>query len=311
MAKPLTFEEYQKQFPGSSKEGVYKEYVDAFNADQEKSAMRSGPMVGNNGITGPVDANGNPIDDEGNVIQNTNDANYDSPVAEDLQERYGSRSGGYANDNGSNNSLKDKFAANNSTPDYGNRSGAYVDGDGSESSMRKNFAAKNPKAQTMEQNLNDLKNNQNEVNRVTKDLKAFNDMHRSGEMQGPPAPTTAPSPAFKTTPPSLRPTPPAKSTLAQKTTNQAPQGKSNKAMGSQAPTQAAQEQADQFKRYHGTVFDPNSRLDRQKMQAMQGAGVQMNKSGMGPQKPATKKTLTAADMYDKPNPNAKFAKAGR
>ena len=37
----------------------------------------------------------------------------------------------------------------------------------------------------------------------------------------------------------------------------------------------------------------------------------MDKSGMGPQAKATRKTLTAADMYDKPNPNAKFAKAGR
>jgi len=73
------------------------------------------------------------------------------------------------------------------------------------------------------------------------------------------------------------------------------------------PTQAAQAQSDQFKRYHGTAFDPNSRLDRQKMQAMQNAGVQMDKSGMGLQAPANRKTLTAANMYDKPNPNRKFS----
>jgi hypothetical protein len=72
------------------------------------------------------------------------------------------------------------------------------------------------------------------------------------------------------------------------------------------PTPAAQGQSDQFRRYHGTAFDPNSRLDKQKMQAMQGAGVKMNKSGMGPQKPATRRTLTAANMYD--NPNRKFSK---
>jgi hypothetical protein len=71
------------------------------------------------------------------------------------------------------------------------------------------------------------------------------------------------------------------------------------------PTTATQGQSDQFKRYHGTAFDPNSRLDRQKMQAMRGARVQMDKSGMGPQAKATKQTLTAANMYD--NPNRKYS----
>lgn len=73
----------------------------------------------------------------------------------------------------------------------------------------------------------------------------------------------------------------------------------------QAPAVSAKTQSDQFRRYHGTAFDPNSRLDRQKMKAMQGAGVQMDKSGMGPQAPATRKTLTAANMYD--NPNRKYS----
>jgi hypothetical protein len=84
---------------------------------------------------------------------------------------------------------------------------------------------------------------------------------------------------------------------AQKNAGQSPAG--------QSPEASAQGQADQFRRYHGTAFDPNSKLDRQKMKAMQGAGVQMDKSGMGPQAPATRKTLTAANMYD--NPNRKYS----
>jgi hypothetical protein len=88
---------------------------------------------------------------------------------------------------------------------------------------------------------------------------------------------------------------------------QAPEGQApeGQAPARQAPAASAQRQSDQFRRYHGTAFDPNSKLDRQKMQAMRGAGVQMDKSGMGPQAPTTRKTLTAANMYD--NPNRKYS----
>ena len=94
---------------------------------------------------------------------------------------------------------------------------------------------------------------------------------------------------------------------AQKNAGQAPAGQApaGQAPAGQAPAASAQGQADQFRRYHGTAFDPNSKLDRQKMKAMQGVGVKMDKSGMGPQAPATRKTLTAANMYD--NPNRKYS----
>jgi hypothetical protein len=214
-------------------------------------------------------------------------------------------------------------------PEYGNRGGAYTS-DGTEGSMRKNFAIQNStlddstdyekEAQTYNQYVADEK------------MKEFSRQNRdgsegAGRTQGignnknndPSEITTnnerrASAAANGGNSNASRPTPQGNGIAGQDFTgafrNSDTQGKVNQAMAPQAPAQAAQAQADQFRRYHGTAYDPNSKLDRAKMKALQGAGVQMDKSGMGPQAKVTKQTLNAANnpsMYGKVSPNRKYS----